>query len=47
MYILFSKGDNNYLPFQETLTKVTTNYFKIDIGGLSGPLEIYKNILSA
>ena len=29
------------------LTKISTNNFKIDINGISGPLEICKNIISA
>ena len=29
------------------LTKVSTNYFKIDITGISDPLEMCKNIISA
>ena len=29
------------------LTKVSTNNFKIDINGLSNPLEMCKNIISA
>ena len=28
------------------LTKVSTNYFKVDINGISGQLEMCKNIAS-
>ena len=40
-------GDNNYLPFQKKVTKVSRNYFKIDIKGISSRLEMCKNILSS
>ena len=36
------KEDNNYLPFQKTNKSI-----KIDINGISDPLEMYKNIISA
>ena len=29
------------------LTKASTNNFKIDINGISDPLEMFKNIISA
>ena len=41
------KEDNNYLPFQKKLTKAPNNNFKIDIKGISGRLEMCKNIISA
>ena len=41
-----TKGDNNYPRFQETPTKVSTNNFKVDIKGISGRLEMSKNIVS-
>ena len=47
LYILNLKGDNNYLPLKKKLTKVSTNNFKKDINGISDPLEMCKNIISA
>ena len=38
-------GDNNYLLFGN-LTQVSTNIFKIDINGISDPLEMCKSIIS-
>ena len=29
------------------LTKISTKYFKIDMNGISDPLEMYKDIISA
>ena len=40
------KGDNNYLPFHKT-NKSIKNNFDIDIKGISGRLEMCKNIVSA
>ena len=37
-------GENNYLPFQE-INKISNNYFKIDIKGISGRLEICKDVV--
>ena len=39
------KGDNNKLPFQRA--KVSQNNIKINIKGISGLLEMCKNIVSA
>ena len=45
-YIFNSKGDNKYLPFQKpNKVHVLTNNVKIDINGISDPLEMCKNII--
>ena len=37
-----SKGENNYLSLQKIYKGI--NYFKIDIKGISGQLETFRNV---